>query len=129
MNQLLAGALNIGLNILLVPVYGYAVAAVTTLVGYSLLLILQAHASRKYLTWKLPLGTVLRVGGAALLMGVVLYGANMLDVGNTDLIPTLGKIALGVSVYAVALLAFGEITAEEKGAAQRLVFKLIGREK
>ncbi|GMV32616.1 MAG: hypothetical protein DYG85_03145 [Chloroflexi bacterium CFX1] len=129
MNQLLAGALNIGLNILLVPVYGYAVAAVTTLVGYSLLLILQAHASRKYLTWKLPLGTVLRVGGAALLMGVVLYGANMLDVGNTDLIPTLGKIALGASVYAVALLAFGEITAEEKGAAQRLVFKLIGREK
>lgn len=125
MNQLLAGALNIGLNILLVPVYGYAVAAVTTLVGYALLLVLQAHASRKYLTWKLPLGTVFRVGGAALLMGAALYGANALDVGNTDLIPTLAKIALGAFVYAGALLAFGEITSDEKGAAKRFLFKLI----
>jgi O-antigen/teichoic acid export membrane protein len=129
MNQLFAGALNIGLNILLVPVYGYAVAAVTTLGGYTLLLVLQAHASRDYLTWKLPLGTLFRVGGAGLLMGAAVFGANALDVGNTDLIPTLGKIALGASVYAAALWAFGEITAEEKSMAKRFLLKLTRREK
>lgn len=78
-NQLLAGALNIGLNLLLVPVYGYTVAAVTTLIGYILLLALQAYSSRKYLTWKVPLGTLLRIGGAALLMGIAVYGTNALD--------------------------------------------------
>ncbi len=129
MNQLLAGALNIVLNILLVPVYGYAVAAVTTLIGYTLLLVLQAHASRNYLTWKLPLGSLLRVGGAALVMGAAVFGMNALDVGNTNLIPTLGKIALGASVYAAALWAFGEITAEEKGMAKRFLLKLTRREK
>lgn len=129
MNQLLAGALNIGLNILLVPLYGYVVAAVTTLIGYSLLLILQAHASRKYLTWRLPVGTLFRVGGAALLMGAVVYAANALDAWNSELIPTLCKITLGASVYTATLWTFGEITAEEKGTAKRLLLKLIRREK
>jgi O-antigen/teichoic acid export membrane protein len=128
-NQLLAGALNIGLNLLLVPVYGYTVAAVTTLIGYILLLALQAYSSRKYLTWKVPLGTLLRIGGAALLMGIAVYGTNALDLGNTDFIPTLGKIALGTLIYTGALWVFGEITVSEKEMAKRYFLKLIWREK
>ena len=128
-NQLLAGALNIGLNLLLVPVYGYTVAAVTTLIGYILLLALQAYSSLKYLTWKVPLETLLRIGGAALLMGIAVYGTNALDLGNTDLIPTLGKIALGTLIYTGALWVFGEITVSEKDIAKRYFLKLIRREK
>lgn len=124
MNQLLAGAINIGLNILLVPIYGYAVAAVTTLVGYVLLLALQAHASRPFLTWKIPVGSLFRVFSAALLMSVILYGWNLIDGGNVVLFSTLAKIGVGASVYTIALWLFGEITPEEKNLVKQSLMKL-----
>lgn len=124
LNQLLAGALNIGLNLLFVPAYGYAVAAVTTLIGYVLLLALQARTSRPYLTWKIPAGTLLRAVGAVSVMGGVLYGLNYMDGGSVALLPTLVKIGLGALVYIGALWLLGEITTEEKGMAKRFLLQL-----
>lgn len=44
---LIAAFLNLGLNILLVPIFGYVVAAYTTLVGYVLLFFMHALAAKK----------------------------------------------------------------------------------
>lgn len=44
---LIAAFLNLGLNILLVPIFGYEAAAYTTLVGYILLFFMHATAAKK----------------------------------------------------------------------------------
>lgn len=124
-NQLMAGAVNIGLNLLLVPKYGYTIAAVTTLMGYVLLLALQAHASRTYLTWKIPMETVSRVFMAVALMGAGLYLMNLLDASlEITVWRVILKVAFGVLIYFSALWFFGEITNEEKHTATRVIARI-----
>jgi len=48
MNTLLAGFLNVGLNYWLIPIYGYMVAALTTLVSYIMLFVLH-YINTKYI--------------------------------------------------------------------------------
>jgi O-antigen/teichoic acid export membrane protein len=122
-NQLLAGLINIGLNLMLVPRYGYAVAAVTTLIGYGLLLFFHIYTSQIYLTWKLPTGTLFRVVGAATLMGGSVYGLNILNANNdVSLFYTLLMVGIGAFIYVGALWFLGEITVEEKNKVKRFLF-------
>lgn len=124
-NQLLAGVVNIGLNILLVPQYGYIVAAITTLIGYVLLFFLQVYTSRTYMAWKIPFQTVYRVFGAIALMSGIVYGMNFLDAGNgISWLHIIVKICIGAIVYIGALWFFGEITNEEKNTAKRFILDI-----
>lgn len=124
-NQLLAGVVNIGLNILLVPRYGYIVAAITTLIGYILLFFLQVYTSRTYMAWKIPFQTVYRVFGAITLMSGIVYGMNLLDAGSSiSWLHIIIKICIGAIVYIGALWFFGEITNEEKNTAKRIILDL-----
>lgn len=124
-NQLLAGVVNIGLNILLVPRYGYVVAAITTLIGYVLLFFLQVYTSRTYMAWKIPFQTVYRVVGAIALMSGIVYGMNFLDAGSDiSWLHIIIKIGIGAMVYIGALWFIGEITNEEKNTAKRFILNL-----
>lgn len=127
-NQLLAGAINIGLNLLLVPVYGYVVAAITTLIGYILLLFLQAYTSRSYLTWRIPGATMLKVSGAALLMGLVVFGIDVMQgQAASSIINVLIKIAVGAAIYGAVLWFLNEINDEEKNTAKQFLSNLFRR--
>lgn len=46
-NTVIAAAVNIGLNFIFIPVYGYVAAAYTTLVSYLIAMLLHANASHK----------------------------------------------------------------------------------
>ncbi len=128
-NQILAAILNIGLNLLLVPRYGYVVAGITTLIGYLLLLFMHAFTSRSYLTWRLPGKVLLNVSAAASLMGLVVFGINTLDTqGNgISLILLFLAILAGAIVYIGALWFLGEISDEEKNMVKRFCLALIRR--
>ncbi len=62
-NQIVAASTHIGLQLLLVPRFGYVAAAISTLIGYTVLLVLQTLASRPHLTWRFPFSTLRNVIG------------------------------------------------------------------
>lgn len=65
--------LNIGLNLLLVPKYGYTAAALTTLISYSVYGFLVIVASRIFLVWKFPFRFLGKATIASTVMGVAAY--------------------------------------------------------
>lgn len=128
-NQGVAAAINLGLNLVLVPRFGFVAAGITTLVGYAVLLALQAHASRPHLTWLFPFKTLRNVVIATIGMGLAVFAVNAMS-GNWDG-PHLGylflSIVVGVLVYLVLLLLLGEANEGERSAAKRFWHEVAGK--
>ncbi len=124
-NQGIAAAINFGLNLLLVPRFGFVMAGISNLVGYTLLIGLQAYTSRLYLTWHFPAKTLGRVVIAAILMGVgVTVFYRMGTFGGREapgFIWLFLSIGLGAIIYFASLLLLQEIRKEERAWAKRFV--------
>ena len=73
-NQIVAASTHIGLQLLLVPRFGYVAAAISTLIGYTVLFVLQTLASRPHLTWRFPFSTLRNVIAASVVMGLAAWG-------------------------------------------------------
>lgn len=117
------GCVNVGLNLLLVPKYGYMAAAVTTLIGYTVLLVIMVIASRKYFVWEFPLKSLGRAVLASTIMAAAVY-----PVGNgltsSHLLNLLAAIPLGALLYFSLLYLLGEIQLNEKRALKSLIDRL-----
>jgi O-antigen/teichoic acid export membrane protein len=128
-NQIFAASIHIILAILLVPRFGYAAAAVTTLIGYSALLILHTLASRTYLPWHFPFSTLRNVVIASLGMGSVVYFVY----GLAGEQPNGSPLFLGLSIltavpaYLILLWVLGEVKEKEKLFALQLWQKYAGK--
>ncbi|MBA4370540.1 MAG: hypothetical protein C0418_03050 [Coriobacteriaceae bacterium] len=111
-NTLAAAVLNIGLNIVLIPRFGYMAAAWDTVAAYLFLLALTWARSRPYLAWEIPWADVARVLAAALGM----YAAVHFTLGRLDASAwlLLAEAAAGLAVYALLLLAVGALRADER---------------
>lgn len=96
---LCCAALNIGLNLILVPRIGIIGAAMATLVSYSAAALALTIAGRRLLPVTLPWATFLRAGLSALIMYIsiryVLPGHRLLTVGV--------RILLGAPIYIVLM--------------------------
>jgi len=118
-----SGLLNIGLNLLFVPKYGYTAAAVTTFVSYAFFLILQIIISRRYFVWAFPFKSLAKVVVASAVMGVIVY-----FVGNslTSSVPInlVLSISIGVIAYSLMLLLLREFRPNEIQALLTLKRKL-----
>ena len=108
----IAAGINIILNFIFIPKYGYLAAAVTTLLSYLLLFILILYGGRKYLSWTFPGKTFFRVLLAAIIMGVISYyfGHKFTDSAITNLV--LGVLSGGIIYFAV-LYVLGEFSFRE----------------
>ena len=105
-------AVNVGLNLWLIPRFGYFAAGVTTLLGFLTLDILAYALSRRFFKWRLPVGTMLKASAASAVMAAVVgvfVHLSPLPVGPTLLISVL----VGVVVVGAALVAMREFTREE----------------
>lgn len=123
-NTLIAAAAQVSLNLVLVPRYGYPVAAWTTLFSYALILLLSWMRSRPYLAWRLPVADLVRIAGASGVMGVVVtLAARALPVNFGTL---LAEILLGVIAYAFTLWAVRGLRADEIEFAREITAS-IGR--
>jgi len=107
-----SGLLNLGLNFLLIPQYGYMAAATTTLVSYVFLLFLMIVTSRRLFIWEFPFKSLMRTSCASAVMGVVVYyiGNSLTSWISVNLI--LG-ICIGIVVYILMLLLLRELEREE----------------
>lgn len=118
-NTLAAAAFNIGANIVLVPRFGYMVAAYTTVAAYGVLLVMTWLRSRPYMRWKIPGLSILRVAAASAIMVAAVLALRLLGL---DALPTLVLQTLtGIVVYAVALVATRELRRDELAFARDAV--------
>lgn len=109
---LISGIINIILNIILIPDYGYFAAAITTLISYVVLLVSIILFSRGFLMWKFPYKTLLRVTICSAVMGFVVYLINArLEYSALSLVIL---VILGMLIYAAILYIIGEVKDEEK---------------
>jgi len=115
---LFSGLFNIGLNWVLLPKYGYQVAAVTTLISYLVLLLGTSVWSKRYFAWPFPWSTFLRTFFAAgALVGVLIAVDSLMHWDALWRLVALPPI--GIVVYLFVLLATGEVRQSELEAMRR----------
>ncbi len=115
----IAGLINIGLNVWLIPRYGSLVAAVTTLVAYACLLVMMVIGSRRHFIWPFPWAALARSVGAAAVMGLLARHAASRGAAHGAW-GLLAVIALSVPVYGLVLAATGELRPELRALLQHL---------
>ena len=118
-----SGLLNLGLNFLLIPQYGYIAAAITTSVSYVFLLFLMVVVSRHLFIWEFPFKSLAKVVCASAIMGTVVY-----PIGNSltslTLVNLILGICVGIVVYFLMLLLFREFRPTEIQALLDLKTKI-----
>jgi O-antigen/teichoic acid export membrane protein len=128
-NQIIAASVHIGLQLLLVPRFGYRVAAISTLIGYTVLFIMMTLGSRPYLTWRFPFRTLRNVIIASGLMGLVAWGTYRMSGNHSRVSPAYFFISIivGALTYIVCLWLLGEVKKNEKEKALKLWLQVTGR--
>jgi len=115
-----AGAVNVLLNVLFIPKYGYMAAAVTTLVSYALLLAGMVVMSRKLFVWAFPFKSLGRVVLASMIMAAIIYPLGN-SLTSSPLLNLLAAVPLGALLYFSLLFLFGEIQSDERRALKEFL--------
>lgn len=120
--QIAAVLVNIGLNLVLVPRFGFVAAGITTLIGYVVMLALLVGSSQNYLTWHFPWRTLRNSSIATTLMGIGIWASYSFsgDFGGLHVEYLLFSMAFAVGVYFLVLWQLGEAHDEERDAVGRL---------
>lgn len=107
-----AGLVNIGLNFLFVPKYGYVGAAITTFISYACAALLVIVVSRRFFVWEFPFKSLAKTVCASGVMGIVVY-----FIGNrcssSSLLNLILGIIVGVVVYLLMLFLLREFKQNE----------------
>jgi O-antigen/teichoic acid export membrane protein len=101
-----AAAINVGLNLLLIPRSGIMGAAYATFVAYAAYLTMVSVAAGKSIFSNLRWQWIAKVCGAALTV-YLLISVPLLEV-NSELLTLVFKAALGSSAYLAVLVLLGE---------------------
>jgi len=127
-NQIAAASTHIGLQLLLVPRFGYVAAAISTLIGYTVLLVLQTIASRPHLTWRFPFSTLRNVIAASVVMGLAAWGIYGISGDGSKGSPVYLFLSIGIAVvtYFFCLWFLGEVKEKEKQAVLQLWYRVTG---
>lgn len=128
-NQVVAAAITVGLNLALIPRFGFMVAGITTLIGYAILLALQAYASRAHLIWRFPMKTLRNsvIASTMMALSVSRIFTLSVDIDGVHAGYLLAGISTAVLVYLVSLYIMGEMTKRERVQARNLVERLTTR--
>lgn len=110
LRSLVGGIVNVVLNLIFVPIFGYKTAAVTTFLGFFVYFILARIGTRQYAQWKLPIYTYVRIIGSSLIMALVLV--LLKKVLPFNIMTLIVMVGIGVVVYGVVLGLTGEIKDE-----------------
>ena len=122
-----AGLLNLFLNFLFVPRYGYFAAAITTLISYAFLLFLMIIASRRFFVWKFPFKSLVKVVCASGVMGALtFYIGNSLT--KSIYINLFVAVCFGILIYFLLLFLLREFSNEELKQICELKRKIFGRD-
>jgi len=115
---IVAGLVNLILNILLIPHIGILAAAITTLIAYSLALGIITYYSVRELRFSVDWGFILKSLIASAIMSLFIW---MLD--PVGFLATIATVVVGIIIYGVVLLSLKGFKQEDikffKGLFQR----------
>jgi O-antigen/teichoic acid export membrane protein len=119
-----AGALvNIGANLVLIPIAGMMGAAYSTLLSYAVLAVGMYFASRKFYPLQYEWGKILRLLGVAALPLVVFYSISMEPATAIGVLQKLGLLI----AFGVLLVVGGVLNSDELQRTIRAIGGLFGR--
>ena len=104
----MAGILNLGLNLIFIPYIGILGAAITTLLAFALALILISFYSFKYLKFDIDFRSILKSIFASIVMSLVIIQWN--PIGLLNVLIVIGVCAV---VYAAILLLLKGVKKDE----------------
>ena len=116
-----AAVVNIAINLVLIPSYGFAGAAWATLISYVLCFVLVVVFALRYMRWEFPYASAARVAVASGVMGACVYALERVMIGGWGGLALL--ILIGALIYGACLLAFREFT----GPELRFAASVVGR--
>ncbi len=120
--SLIGGVANFVLNLLLVPKFGYMVAAYTTCLGFMIYFTLSKINSRKYYKWNLGIGFYLKVIFTSLAMAIVVQ---LLKIKfGTELLNMIIYIIIAVVFYFTISYANGLLRDEIKSVLKIIKNKI-----
>ena len=121
-----AAVLNVLLNFIFIPTYGYMGAAATTFASYAFLLFGEIIISRRFFIWDFPFKSLGKAAFASAVMAAVVYpvGNKFTSFVIVDLI--LG-ITVGVVVYTLMLFVLREVNRQEIQAMKAIKARLFIR--
>ena len=116
-NYLMAGFINVALNIIFIPRLGFIAAAMNTAISYALLLMFNVISANKYLSWLFPWKSLGKIGASVSIMAIPLWlGVRFFDI---NLFLLVIGVMIGATLYFSALVIVGEITLEEYQSIKR----------
>ena len=104
--------MNIAVNLIFVPVFGYYAAAVSTFIGFFVYFTLAYMGTRKLMRWNLPLLVYIRIIISAVIMAMVIMAVRFVTGGG--MLSLCCMIGAGILAYVLALFFTGEIKREVK---------------
>lgn len=108
--SLIGGIVNIALNLIFVPIFGYYAAAVNTFAGFLVYFILAYIGTKKLMRWNLPAAVYIRITSSAVIMSAVIMSVRFIM--GDGVISLCVMLFLGVVSYFAALFFTGEIKQE-----------------
>lgn len=124
-NTIVAAIFQVVANLLLVPRFGYPVAAWTTLGSYVVLLSLTWVRSRPFMAWEIPWADISRVALAAALMGVSVWAVFRLL--PSSFVMLLVEVLSGLTLYLVLLVVVGAVRPDERAFVTEIAGKVGAR--
>lgn len=116
--SLIGGIVNVALNLIFVPVFGYMAAAVNTLVGFVVYFVLAKAGTRGQMKWDLSPLVYIRIFVSAFIMAAVIAGLKLFF--DNSVFSLAFTIFAGMTVYAVSLYFTGEVKGEVKAVFKKL---------
>lgn len=117
--------LNVALNLVLIPKYGFLGAAWATMIAYLVYLVVVVLMSRRLMQWIFPWLEAMKVAAAGAVMAVSLYFMNRIQVGGFGGLVIC--IVSGAVIYVAALIAFKGITPSEYKYSKEMLRKLVSK--
>ena len=111
--NILAAIINIVLNFSLIPIFGYQMAVITTLISYGIYLIISLIMSKNILKLKINIKSLLRIILASVGMYLTIYLLKFAMGGLSASIRMILEVMVGIFTYVILIFAFKEINVDE----------------
>jgi len=118
----IAAFVNLGLNMILVPVLGIIGTVVSTLIAYLISLSIQLYFSLKEITFKIDWPSIAKCFIASIIMSLCLWKIN-----PDNSIHTILAVVLGVIIYGLMIIFLKVFRKEELDFFKRQLFQLFGK--
>jgi len=110
-NFSIISVINVVLNLLLIPIYGYIAAALSTFISYSLLLFLTIITTRRIVSFNWAGSYILKSFLSAAGMGIIVNLSKSFFISN--ILNVTIAILIGIISYAILMILLGGISRSE----------------